>query len=506
MAGVIGYEDEPWQGFYDKPAPVPESALSRVGGSAVKGASLGLLRSDLQPEGFVEKGAELLGSFAPIAGISAVASPFVGAGLRAVGGAVPFAAPLATRIAASPTATKALTSAVTGAVAGTVEGVAQGEGPSGIAAKAGEEALAYGATEVGLIKGWAGLKKLKALSTGEAAVIDKAVTTSVTTPTSKAADLATTMVPETPTIPAAPQAPTPGAKPKVPVAPTQVGDPMVSPGGMQNAKFGPSVAANSFGDTNGRITLDQYISSPEGPRGVVKSISQAASIREGFNRRFTPAIMKSAEDMTVEDFTKMAQSDAVTKSLMDEAKVVPEQVWHAAQLTKGVGETVSTVTGGKTPMFDEIFDETLGQKVLVPRNMEVARIVDTLKRTPEMRQVELQFDPEQLGWFKTKEGQRLLNSLDVVSQRKGRLTSDLVKLPEEEVDRIVKEGVPLQVINPTVIEKSSIADAISQARQRMGITDGEMQGIVQALAKQHEGDTKGFQEALERVVATRCAG
>lgn len=492
---------DPFNAFADvnePPLEAPPTQAEKLAKLTVKGATLGLKNRDVQAQSLLEHAAEMTGSLAPIAAISAVASPAVGIGLRAAS------------LPAGALATRLVGAGATGLVAGGIEGATTEKGP---VAGALEGAVTYPLMEAGFLGAGKAISKLRGVAAKEAPKITAAaaetagaeIKTATTTPVADAVSTLTTKVPETPAmLPLEQRAPMPfTVGEQLPlIKPPKFAEIQPDLPGVNIAKYGPNISADDRGNNIARVTLDSFIDRPATLYQPAMGL-ESAPLRMELEKRFTPEVLKTAEKMTPEEFAKYATDNSLVASVISNAGATPDAVWRAAQVAKDVATSTKFEPIGRTPAFYEVYDQEMGKKVLVPRERGVAQMLDTLEHAPTPRQLELQLTPEQLSFLKTNEGQGFLRKLDIVKQREPLLTSNVVKKSEEEVARILDEATPFDVVQPTIIKKTEGAARVEELRTKAAITDGELVNMAQAIAKSVKNPS-AIEETLARAISARC--
>lgn len=440
---------------------------------ARKGLSLGYTDRDIEARTIPESLTELAGSMPTVMGVTAALGPVVG--------------PAAGALRLGTVGARVLTAAGTGGIIGGAESLAKGENALEGAAKG---AVSWGALEGAGVVGGKVFTKLTGIG-GKAAetageTVDKVITKATETPSPAAVDALTTKVPDVPQIKAyrQPEQMTIGG----------LGEPTYPPQQplFNLEKYGPKISATArdTGTENvDRVPFQSFVQEvtplwqpvrnvPLGP-GLVAD-AEATKIRAELAQRFPAKILESAQTMEAADFAKYA-SEPTVNAIISEAGTNPTALWRAVQLTQsaaGASEKQFAISTGSQPFFQEIFDETLGKKVLVPINPQADLAIQAMKLLPSPRQLALQLEPEQLSFLQGVEGRGLLRKMDIVKRNEPLLTSNVLKKSEKEVADIVKNAEGMVITQPTVLDMSKNGTEALQLRRQMGIKDNELDRMV----------------------------
>lgn len=493
------------EAFQQVEQPAVSSPVQRGIKLLRKGATLGLTDRDIEARGLVEHAAEFAGSIPTIVGTTAALGPVVG--------------PAAGALRLGALGTKLLTAGATGAVVGGVEGLGTGENIVESAVKSA------GGFMAGEAVGLAGLKALNKLrgatgkpvsvaaevvteATPEAAAktaADNVITRATETPSPAVVDALTTKVPDVPTIKA--------------YAPTAPGQPDIStelmPTMAQLEKYGPKISAGGLdagGESADRIPFKSMVQEvtplwqpvPAAPFGPgLTGDAEARAIRTALAEKIPSKILDTAQTMDAGEFAKYA-TDPTVASAISEAGTNPSALWRAVQLTQSLAPTMEkqfAVSSGQQPFFQEVFDQALGKKVLVPINKEAELAIQAMKISPSPRYLGLQFEPEQLGYLSRKEGQAVLKGMDVAKRNEPLLTSNIINKSEDEIAKIVEATgeSPINIAEPTIIKMGKDGEEALALRRKTGLADNEIDRLAKA-AQAAGGDLKEIQKAIVKKI------
>jgi hypothetical protein len=515
-------EQNPFVDALDKPPVAPYSTGQRYAKILRGAATLGVTDRDVQPESIGEHAAAFVGSIPTIAATTALLTPAVGA---------------ATGLAAG-TGLRLGTAAAFGAIPGTVESIAQGD-ITQLPKEIGLNVLG----EAAFIGGGKVLRKLrpaaKAIETPAAAAAAPAAATPAQTKLAALTKATSTVVPDTP--------PTPIKFGEQGLLPLESNLDMFPP----SAGFGPKIDADAKSLTgtrrpHGRVTLDEYTQladeygnpiqvAPETKYGVpgatqldefgqpVASLEQVGP--EGLAQVTTPAkpdpyakVMgpspAKSPDMTegqyIDDLFRRGERKQA-QQLIDEQTA--KEVGGSGVMFNNTGMTYEEILARRqNKMFQSQPSRELGTQVVVPLTKEADDVVKVLMNGPSPRQVEMQFTSDQLEFFASDAGKAVRARLDsTVPKRDAVTTSEVVKLPEEAVQKIVDTETPVKVIDNVILGKTKdgkLVDALGAKNSHSADDLAQMQREatenIKILGLKGEGKRIAFKLEMLRLMRERC--
>lgn len=193
-----------------------------------------------------------------------------------------------------------------------------------------------------------------------------------------------------------------------------------------------------------------------------------------------PLAVRDKGVFDAKDFTGGAELNPARNPQLRQGRILaPEEVTRrmlpAGTPPKAIPESVGTYPGETQPfrpetypmaeasgMFDRVYDEKIGQEVLVPKTSEVSEALNVAHGVDPHSQGELPFTPAQVQYLEEVKPE-LKQKLDLESRRAGLMAEDLRKQPPEVVEAATEKGHPAVEVHsieltPTAMEARALME------------------------------------------------